>query len=117
MAKGAANETTLGGLHSLLAKVFEKTLQKYLKTLEAVDKLDGDELENELVIAAIAAIGEPNPAMLSALSKFLKDNEIGLDSEEVDQLNATQRQLQDARERRRKAGVDLSVVPLVGNGA
>ena len=51
--------------------------------------------------------------MLSALSKFLKDNDIRMDSEEVDKLNNTERQLRDARERRKSAGVNLAVVPHV----
>lgn len=116
MAKGAANETALGGLHSLLAQVFERTLQKYLKQLEAIENIDSTELEGEMVVALLNEVGEPNPAMLSALSKFLKDNDIGMDSEEVDQLNNTERQLRDARERRKKAGVNLAVVPHVAEG-
>lgn len=113
MAKGAANENALGGLHSLLAQVFERTLQKYLKQLEAIENIDPQKLEGELVVALLEEVGEPNPAMLSALSKFLKDNDIRMDSEEVDKLNNTERQLRDARERRKSAGVNLAVVPHV----
>lgn len=119
MAKGAALETKMGGLHSLLATVFEKTLQKYMAELEAVDKLkelDTDDLEGELAAAALLAIGEPNPAMLSAVSKFLKDNDIGMDSEEVDQLNSTQRRLDEAKAKRKAKGLNLSVVPHVEAG-
>jgi hypothetical protein len=114
MAKGAATENVLGGLHSLLAKVFKRTLDKYLAQLDAIDNLNHDELEGEMVLALLNEVGEPNPAMLSAISKFLKDNDIGMDSDEVEALNSTERRLATRREARRKAGLmDLKVVPLV----
>lgn len=112
MAKGAAKEQQLGGLHAQLARVFSKVLDKYETSLSALDNMPKDELENEMV-EQLMEMGEPSPAMLSAIAKFLKDNEIGLDSEEVETLNATQRRLQDRREARKKAGINLSVVPHV----
>jgi len=52
--------------------------------------------------------------MLSAIAKFLKDNDIGMDSEAVDELNATQRRLADRREACKRAGMaNLAVVPHV----
>lgn len=108
MAKGAATESALGKLHSKLATVFIKVLERYENKLEELteDKL-ADEMLDEF---------EPSPAMLSAIAKFLKDNEIGLDSEEVETLNATQRRLQEQREKRKRAGLTLNVVPLVAEG-
>ena len=73
-------------------------------------------MEEELVLALVE-LQEPNPAMLSAISKFLKDNDIGFDSEEVDALGETERRLAERREARKKAGVDLTVVPLVATNA
>lgn len=112
MAKGAANEHTLGKLHSHLARVFTKVLEKYERGMEAIDALPRDEVESEL-LEELMKISEPNPAMLSAISKFLKDNDIGMDSDEVDQLNETERRLQEARKKRQASGMNLSVVPHV----
>lgn len=119
MAKGAANEQTMGGMHSMLAKVFNRVLQKYERDLEVLDKFStrdgsGDLVVDDLMVAMLAEIGEPNPAMLSAIAKFLKDNDIGMDSEEIEQLNSTERRLADRRAARAKAGVSLAVVPHVG---
>jgi len=114
MAKGSAKENELGGLHSMLAKVFTKVLDKYEAQLDALDNLDRDAVAEDM-LAMIAEIGDPNPAMLSAIAKFLKDNDVGIDSEEVDELNATQRRLADRREARKRAGhASLSVVSHVG---
>lgn len=112
MAKGAAKEATLGALHSKLATVFTKVLEKYERGLDAINELPADQIEADL-IEAIADIAEPSPAMLSAVAKFLKDNEIGLDSEEIEKLNSTARRLEDRRAQRRAAGINLSVVPAV----
>lgn len=113
MAKGAAKEEQLGGLHTMLARVFQKVLAKYEAQLDALDNLDRGAVAEDM-LSMIAEIGEPNPAMLSAVAKFLKDNDIGMDSEAVDELNATQRRLADRREARKRAGMaNLSVVPHV----
>lgn len=112
MAKGAASEVALGGLHSTLARVFTRVLEKYEKSLAALENIPADEIEADM-IEALMAISEPNPAMLSAVSKFLKDNDIGMDSDEVDQLNETERRLQEARKKRQASGMNLSVVPHV----
>ncbi len=112
MAKGAANEHTLGKLHSHLARVFTRVLEKYERGLEALDALPRDEVESEL-LEELLKIGEPNPAMLSAIAKFLKDNDIGMDSGAVEELNSTQRRLEERRAARKAAGINLSVVPHV----
>lgn len=117
MAKGAAKESELGALHNLLAKVFEKTLQKYIAEMEIVDNLDLTQSEDleESFIAEFMKIKEPSPAMLSAISKFLKDNEVLLDSEEVDKLSSTQRRLAEKAKARKDAGVDLGSIPVVSH--
>jgi len=112
MAKGAANEKSLGGLHSALARVFTKVLEKYERNMSALDDIPADEIEAEMLNTLIE-MQEPNPAMLGAISKFLKDNDIGMDSEDVDKLNDTERRLAESRAKRLKAGVNLAVVPLV----
>ena len=112
MAKGAATEKQLGKMHSMLAQVFTRCLEKQLKVYEAMDKIPEGEIEADM-LEALSEMTEPNPAMLSAMSKFLKDNEIGLDSEEVETLNATERRLAEKREKRKRAGTLLSLVPHV----
>lgn len=110
MATGAAKESQLGGLHSMLTRVFQKVLDKYERDLDRIEAMSSEELGEEMA----DMLNEPNPAMLSAIAKFLKDNDIGMDSEAVDELNATQRRLADRREARKRAGINLSVVPAVG---
>lgn len=115
MAKGAATEKQLGAVHAMLARVFTKTLEKYEKQLDVLDNLDRDTVAEDM-LAVISELGEPNPAMLSAISKFLKDNDIGFDSEEVETLNSTERRLAEARKRRAASGLNLSIVPHVEAG-
>lgn len=109
MAKGAATERTLGALHSRLAEVFTKVLEKYERSLDRINREDIEESMLEELIKN----SEPSPAMLGAISKFLKDNEIGFDSEEIDKLSSTEKRLKDRRERRKQMGINLSVVPAV----
>ena len=118
MAKGAAKEKQLGSLHTTLARVFEKVLLKYEMDLKVIEKFggtdeDGELVADDLMVAMLAELGEPNPAMLSAIAKFLKDNDIGMDSEAVEELNSTQRRLEERRAARKAAGLNLSVVPHV----
>lgn len=112
MAKGAATENALGKMHNMLAQVFTRSLEKQLKVYEALDKIPEGEIEAEM-LELLSEMTEPNPAMLSAMSKFLKDNDIGMDSEQVEALNATERRLAEKREKRKRSGVMLSLVPHV----
>ena len=102
MSKGAATEKTLGFLHNKIATVFSKVLDKYEDRLDAVERLQsGDaELEQELLEQLLEADLFPNPAMLAAISKFLKDNEITMDSEEVDRLSDQERRLAERKKKR-----------------
>jgi acetylornithine/succinyldiaminopimelate/putrescine aminotransferase len=116
MAKGAAREDKLGLLHSTLSRVFIKVLEKYEMQLAVIDKFNerdeaGDFVADEFMAAAILELGDPNPAMLSAISKFLKDNEIMYDSEEIDQLSSTQRRLAEMKKKRGNV-VTLDNIPL-----
>lgn len=113
MSKGAATENALGSMHSLLARVFTQTLKKYEKTLSALDAIDMESVEEEFLITLISEIGEPNPAMLSAAAKFLKDNDVGMDSEELEELDSTARRLEESRKRRASSGLHLKAVPHV----
>lgn len=123
MAKGSATEKQLGSLHSLLAKVMGKSLDKDMIELSIMDLFadfdfstaDPEDPAVAELVTALSKIRGPNPAMLSAVAKFLKDNDIGMDSEEVETLNATQRRLEDMRKRREQAGLRLVDVPAVGS--
>ena len=100
MAKGAATERKLGKLHEMLTELFIKQLERYSAQLDAVDKIDPNELESEVLAELLNNGFEPSPAMLSAVSKFLKDNEIMYDTEQLEELSSLERRLKDKREKR-----------------
>ena len=79
MAKGASTELQMGKLHLKLTELFLNILNKYENDLSAMDNV-GEELLDELM----AEGNMPNPAMLGAIAKFLKDNSISLESEALD---------------------------------
>lgn len=101
MAKGAAKQEALGGLHKVLTTVFQRTLDNYIAKIEAEAKLlDSGDLEDELLASILEKGFEPNPAMLGAITKFLKDNEIAFDDEDINKLSKTEQALKDRREAR-----------------
>lgn len=112
MSNGAATEARLGALHDTLARVFTNTLKRYELAHQALTEL-GEEATPEEMVAVLTAMCDPNPAMLSAISKFLKDNEIMYDSEEIGALSAQERRLADMRKQRKGKVVTLDGVPLV----
>lgn len=112
MAKGAANEAALGALHSKLAAVFTKVLERYEARMQAADTIDVSSMESEVLEELFAQNVEPNPAMLAAVAKFLKDNEVRFDTEELNKLSDTERRLQERREKRQNV-VALRDVPRV----
>lgn len=112
MAKGAANEAALGALHAKLATVFSTVLDRYMARMKAVDTIDQVDFESEVLEELFAENYEPNPAMLGAVAKFLKDNEVRFDTEELSKLSETERRLQERREQRKNV-VALRDVPRV----
>jgi len=105
MAKGAANEQVMGDLHQKVAQVFLRILNDYEKASEVATAVD--EATEELLLGS-----EPNPAMMGAITKFLKDNSIAFDTEEIQQLTDTQQRL-NARRVRRGNLVSLGNLALV----
>lgn len=108
MAKGAANERALGDLHSKIARVFNRVLETYEERLDAPDvEVDADD-----------PMGQPDkmpsPIMLGAITKFLKDNAVAFDTEEIEQLSATQERLA-ARKAKRGKLASLTTLELVAN--
>ena len=101
MATGAATEQKLGKLHDKLADLFLKVLKGYELRTEVLDRIaSADDMEDELMEELFSANIEPSPAMLSAVAKFLKDNEISVDRAELDQLSAQQERLKARKARR-----------------
>lgn len=117
MAKGSANERAMGNMHATLARVYTAVLKKYELQFEVLEKLASDEeaLATEMV-EMLMAVAEPNPAMLSGISKFLKDNEIMYDAEEVAELSAQQRRLQEMAAKRKGNVVTLDNLPVAADG-
>jgi hypothetical protein len=114
MAKGAAKQEALGGLHKVLTIVFQRTLDTYLQKIEKEQELlCSDDISDELLAAIMDKGFEPNPAMLGAISKFLKDNEIAFDDEDVDKLSKTEIALKARREARSNV-TQLRLLPAVG---
>ena len=105
MAKNSANEAALGDLHAKVAGVFTKILDVYSERLEnTVVDADGDPLPQE----------DPNPAMMGAITKFLKDNAIAFDAEEVAELSDTEQRLAQRRKHRANL-INLTNLKVVDN--
>jgi hypothetical protein len=100
MAKGAAKEQQLGKLHAKITEIFLKVLDKYHKQLDFIDGIDAGDIENEMIAELLSEGSMPNPAMLSAITKFLKDNDIGFDTEKLSELSDQERRLKERREKR-----------------
>ena len=113
MAKGAANEKALGALHSKLADVFAKILEKYIKRMDALDSINAADIEDEMLKELFEEGSDPNPAMLNAVAAFLKQNEIRFDDEKLDQISALQQSL-DERKKNRSNVVTLTQLKAVG---
>ncbi len=91
MAKGASTEQSLGNLHNKVTELFVKVLDEYESTPELA-----------------------NPAMLGAITKFLKDNSISLESEALDELSEMEERLA-AKKRNRPNLKAVTTLPLIAN--
>lgn len=117
MARGSANEKALGSLHAKITAVFQKVLARYEARLDVLDTASEGklELESEMLEELMADAAIPNPAMLSAITKFLKDNDISFDTEQLTALSDQERRLAERRDKRSNLG-NLTQLQLVGNG-
>lgn len=97
----------LGKLHNKLTELFLSILNKYENDLTAMDNA-GDELLDGLMAEGMM----PNPAMLGAISKFLKDNLISLESETLDELSEMEERLA-AKKRSRPSMASVTSLPLI----
>ena len=100
MAKNAASEKKLGALHNAMTSIFTRILEGYEKKYDAMDAIQKEAVGDELVSELMEMAFEPNPVMLAAIAKFLKDNEITYDSEELDELGALERKLAERKANR-----------------
>ena len=101
MAKNSANEAALGTLHAKVAQVFQQVLETYEKRLAIANTVGNtEELSETMLSALLDANLEPNPAMMGAITKFLKDNSIAFDTEEVTALADTELRLAQRRKQR-----------------
>lgn len=112
MAKGAASEGSMGKLHDAVARVFSKVLATYEARLDAVENIDKDAVGEDMLELLMGDSVIPNPAMLGAVTTFLKNNEIRFDTEEVERLSATQERLA-ARKAKRGTLASLTTLTLV----
>lgn len=114
MALKAASEAVLGNLHSQVARVFTKVLQTYEKRLDAIDNINTAELTEDVLNLLMNDNALPNPAMLAAITKFLRDNTISFDTREIEHLSATQERLNERRKKRTNL-VHLSNLAIVAS--
>ena len=115
MAKGAAKEGAMGSLHARVARVFEKVLATYEKRLDAAEAVGMGEVTDDVIEGLMEENIMPNPAMMAAITKFLKDNEIAFDTEEIAKLSATEERLRARKDKRGKLA-SLTSLTLVSNG-
>ncbi len=106
MAKNSANEATLGNLHAKVAGVFTKILDTYEQRIDNPPMDDDGDPMPEV---------EPNPAMMGAITKFLKDNSISFDTEEIAALSDTEQRLVQRRKQRAKL-IDLTTLKVTEHG-
>jgi len=75
-------------------------MKTYERRLDVLDNIKTEELTKEVLELLMASDHMPNPAMLAAVTKFLKDNTIAFDTLEIEALSATQERLEARREKR-----------------
>ena len=115
MARGAAKEQQLGALHAKITDVFIKVLARYEARLDALENVTTENITEEILDKLLEDGAMPNPAMLSAVTKFLKDNDIGFETEKLSELSDQERRLEERRKKRPNL-VDLSTLRPVATG-
>ena len=115
MAKGASTENQLGSLHMKLTLLFTNIIQRYETQLDAANSLNMDDVGEEMLAALMEDKIMPSPAMLSAISKFLKDNEITMETEQLNALSVMEERL-IAKQKARPSLASVTSLPLQNNG-
>jgi len=111
----AASQSTMNRLHDRVADMFIKVLARYNMRMDAVEQLtDGslsqDSISDEVLTALLDDGAMPSPAMMSAITKFLKDNEVLFEKGKVDEMSAQARALEEKRKNRPNLAT-LTIVP------
>jgi hypothetical protein len=102
MTKRAASEDALGELHNKVTQVMKRALEIAEERMEPKEVSD----EDEIILPA-----DINPALLGAVTNFLKQNSITADTGAIQELSATERRLKEKAERRGNV-VSLQNLPL-----
>lgn len=105
----AASQSKMNLLHDRVADIFLRVLQKYNSAMDVTEgmitgQLDKQEITDEVLNAFIEQGTMPSPAMMSAITKFLKDNEVLFEKEKLEELSAQQRALAEKRKNRPDLG-------------
>lgn len=103
MAKGAATDIQLGTLHAAVAEIMLGTLKAYREA----DKLHMTVNEEDGTVTV--TVSEPSPAFLSAVTKFLKDNDITCQIEDSGELSELQKTL---KEKKKRGQTPIALVPV-----
>lgn len=111
----AASQSTMNKLHDRVADMFLKVLARYDQRLDVAGQLaDGslssDAISDEVLTALLDDGSMPSPAMMSAITKFLKDNEVLFEKGKVEEMSAQARALEEKR-RNRPNLATLTIVP------
>ena len=107
MTKQTASDTKLGLLHSRVAEVMLNALTS-ADTAAILLETFRDQLPTE-VIAYLSIQTDVNPALLQAVTKFLKDNDITCQIAEDENMTELQQRLAEKQGRRKTVG---NVVPI-----
>ena len=110
----AATKGDLKRLHMKVAAVFEKVLERYTQRLDALECVDISDVEDDVLKELFDDGAIPNPAMLNAITAFLKNNEIRFENEQVAKVSALQEAL-DKRRAERGNIASLSTLRAVGD--
>lgn len=118
MAK-AASSAKMNALHDMTATVFIRVIERYITRLNSMDAVisgdvDVSNITDEVIASMFDESAMPSASMMSAITKFLKDNEVLFEKDKIDELSATKRALEERRASRPNLA-NLSVVPKVVN--
>ncbi|AGC35978.1 terminase small subunit [Rhizobium phage RHEph08] len=96
MSTNAANEATLGTLHTKVANVMIGILDTTEKAIAAYEEV-AETADAEQLATMVKP--ELSPAMLSAMTKFLSDNKITCNAEEGSKTSALEQRLASKKRR------------------
>lgn len=111
MAK-AASQDTMNKLHDKIANIFIMVMDRYAARLDALETIDPQDMEDEMLKELFNEAALPSPAMLAAVTKFLKDNEVLFEKDVTEDVSATKKALEE-KMRNRKNLAQLTLVPSV----